>query len=407
MLLTDWMDTFLAAQATERGASPHTVRAYRADLKTLRDFLTQARKERITPPEVDHLLLRRWMAWVFEGRKHSTLGRRVSTLRSFFKFLLRRGVIETTPLEFIQLPKMPRSTRAFPSHDEVTRFLNAIPSPHADPSDPIGADPAASDPAASDPAASDPIGADPAASDPIGADPAASDPASADLPQTPQAAAEFARSIAQGEPDQPSEQGELSSLIRRDLAIFEMLYNTGLRVNELLSLNLTDLDLKTGWVRVLGKGRKVRDVPFGGPAAAALSAYLTEARPSLRGADTCPAVFLNARGQRLSSRAVQVSMKAHLADADLDTRYSPHSLRHAFATHLLDRGADLRAIQEMLGHSSLSTTQRYTHLSIARLREVYTSAHPRAHARGLTPGLTPSLAPAPDDDPQGESTDGA
>jgi integrase/recombinase XerC len=392
MLLTDWMDTFLAAQATERGASPHTVRAYRADLKTLRDFLAQARKERITPPEVDHLLLRRWMAWVFEGRKHSTLGRRVSTLRSFFKFLLRRGVIETTPLEFIQLPKMPRSTRAFPSHDEVTRFLNAIPSPHADPSDPLGADP---------------IGADPAASDPAASDPSRFNPASADLPQTPQAAAEFARSIAQGEPAQLSEQGELSSLIRRDLAIFEMLYNTGLRVNELLSLNLTDLDLKTGWVRVLGKGRKVRDVPFGGPAAAALSAYLTEARPSLRGADTCPAVFLNARGQRLSARAVQVSMKAHLADADLDTRYSPHSLRHAFATHLLDRGADLRAIQEMLGHSSLSTTQRYTHLSIARLREVYTSAHPRAHARGLTPGLTPALAPAPDDDPQGESTDGA
>jgi integrase/recombinase XerC len=329
MRLTDWMDTFLTAQATERGASPHTVRAYRADLQTLRDFLTRERRADITPADVDHLLLRRWMTWAFEGRKHTTLGRRVSTVRVFFKFLLRRGVIQTTPLEFIQLPKMSRATRAFPSHAEVERLLDSI--------------------QPSTPNADNPEDAEGMGEGEVVADAAA-----------------------------PPRARPRADTTLRDLAIFEMLYNTGLRVSELLGLNLPDLDLTSGWVRVLGKGRRVRDVPFGGPAAAALGAYLRDARPLIPGADATAAVFLNSRGQRLSARAVQGRMKERLADADLDTRYSPHSLRHAFATHLLDRGADLRAIQEMLGHHSLTTTQRYTHLSIARLREVYTRTHPRA-----------------------------
>lgn len=352
MRLIDHFEPFLTAQAVERSASPHTLRAYRSDLNLLSAFLAKENKTHLQPQEVDHFLLRRWMAWIFEGRKHTTLGRRVSTIRSFFKFLLRRSEIKTSPLEFIQVPKTHRSTRAFPSSDEVSKFLNALSLPPTAISTP--------DP---DETPDETPGDEPQTNLP--------DSLSGDTSDT---------SDDTSDPTQPPTNKTLSPCDLRDLAIFEMLYNTGLRVSELLSLNLTDIDHTTGWVRVVGKGRKVRDVPFGGPAAAALTGYLTHARPALLDGKQESAVFVSTRGMRLASRAVQRTMKLWLERTQLDDRYSPHSLRHAFATHLLDRGADLRAIQEMLGHHNLSTTQRYTHLSIARLREVYTNSHPRAGA---------------------------
>jgi integrase/recombinase XerC len=171
-------------------------------------------------------------------------------------------------------------------------------------------------------------------------------------------------------------------LALRNRAMWELLYSTGLRVSELVGLDLDRLDLAEGWLRVTGKGRKVRQVPIGEPAVRAVEAYLSR-REELKG--TGPqdphAVFLNCRGGRLTARSVRRLLREAQLAVDMDPKVSPHGLRHSFATHLLDAGADLRAIQELLGHASLSTTQRYTHVSTSRLMEVYDRAHPRAKRR--------------------------
>jgi len=160
----------------------------------------------------------------------------------------------------------------------------------------------------------------------------------------------------------------------RDVAVLELLYATGLRVSELASLDLEALDRETRTVRVLGKGSKERVVPYGAPAARALDAYLGR-RATARGP-----VFVNRRGGRLSARSIHTIVRRAARAAGVTRRVSPHTLRHTFATHLLDRGADLRMIQELLGHSRLSTTQRYTHVSTAQLLKTYEAAHPRAAA---------------------------
>ena len=171
---------------------------------------------------------------------------------------------------------------------------------------------------------------------------------------------------------------EEAPLAVRDLAIVELLYAAGLRVSELVGLDLPDLDLKRGTVRVLGKGGKERIVPFGAPAARALSRWI-DARPGLvRGAGAQPALFLGARGARMGTRAVYRLVSRLLRDESLSGPKGPHAFRHAAATHLLDGGADLRVVQEFLGHASLGTTQLYTHVSIEKLREGYRLAHPRA-----------------------------
>lgn len=166
----------------------------------------------------------------------------------------------------------------------------------------------------------------------------------------------------------------------RDRAMWEILYGSGLRVSELTGLDLADVELDEGWLRVLGKRRKEREVPLTPAAVAALRAYL-RARPELVDrAETCPggAVFLNHRGGRISTRSVRRLLDRAQLDAETPGRVSPHGLRHSFATHLLDGGADLRAIQSLLGHASLSTTERYTHVSLDHLMRVYDQAHPRA-----------------------------
>jgi integrase/recombinase XerC len=164
----------------------------------------------------------------------------------------------------------------------------------------------------------------------------------------------------------------------RDLAMLELLYGAGLRAAELVGLNLDDIDSVRGTVRVTGKGNKERIVPFGTQASVALESWL-EVRPDIaaKGSDPGqPAVFLNARGERLTTRGLAYRLERRVNQVMLDRRVTPHMLRHSFATHLLDGGADLRSIQTMLGHSSLGTTQRYTSVSVEHLRDVYNAAHP-------------------------------
>ena len=169
-----------------------------------------------------------------------------------------------------------------------------------------------------------------------------------------------------------------SPLGRRDVAVLELLYATGIRVGELCGLDVDDVDHERRVVRVLGKGRKERTVPYGVPAARALDAWLTSGRPELAVPGAGGALFLGARGRRVDQRAVRTLVHARLADVPGAPDLGPHGLRHTAATHLLEGGADLRTVQELLGHSSLATTQIYTHVTTDRLRKAYHQAHPRA-----------------------------
>ncbi len=175
-----------------------------------------------------------------------------------------------------------------------------------------------------------------------------------------------------------SPDGHRPELALRNHALLELLYASGLRVGEAVSLDLADLDLVTGSVRVTGKGRKTRIVPVGEYAQEALRAYLAAGRPRLGTGQDPSAVFLNARGRRLGQRGMRGLVHRAARAAGVGGRVTPHTLRHSFATHLLDGGADLRAVQEMLGHARLATTERYTHLTRERVRQAYRAAHPRA-----------------------------
>ena len=191
------------------------------------------------------------------------------------------------------------------------------------------------------------------------------------------------RAMTQPDTKRLLEADEEGSFPERDRALFELLYATGLRVSEAAGLDLEDVDFSSRLLRVVGKGNKERIAPFGEEAGDALSAYLAVREERRRigreaGVDDGEPLFVNARGGRLTTRSMARLMKRRLRAAGLSVEISPHSLRHSFATHLLEAGADLRAIQELLGHASLSTTQKYTHLDAARLREVYRRSHPKA-----------------------------
>ncbi len=168
------------------------------------------------------------------------------------------------------------------------------------------------------------------------------------------------------------------ALRRRDAALLELLYATGMRISELASLTLPQLDLARGRLRVIGKGRKERELLFGRPARVAVERYLALARPLLAGPQSADALMLNARGGKLTARGARLIVERWVGRAGLPSAASPHTLRHSFATHLLEGGADLRSVQELLGHASLATTQIYTHLSDAALRTAYDGAHPRS-----------------------------
>jgi integrase/recombinase XerC len=165
---------------------------------------------------------------------------------------------------------------------------------------------------------------------------------------------------------------------RRDRAILELLYGTGIRLNELIQLNLGDIDFHAGTVKVLGKGRKHRVVPVGSKARESVTAYLRVRGEFLEKGDATPALFLSARGKRVYPKGVNLIVNRYLGQVSELKKKSPHVLRHTFATHLLNRGADLRAVKELLGHESLSTTQLYTHVTVDRLKRIYKQAHPKA-----------------------------
>jgi len=277
--------------------SPHTLAAYRRDLEQLAEFVASESGRAAGVGDVDHLLLRRYLALLGKRAKKSSVGRKLAAIRSFFRFLVRQGVVAKNPAELIATP---RKENRLPFHLDIDQVTTLVEAPQDDDKHAL-----------------------------------------------------------------------------RDRAILEMLYSSGLRVSELTGLAIGDLDLSGGMVRVLGKGGKERIVPVGSRALEAIRKYL-EGRGDLAGAG---ALFLNTRGQRINRRSVARIVDEHVLRIAAFKRISPHILRHTFATHMLEGGADLRAIQELLGHASLSTTQKYTHVSIDRLMEVYDKAHPKAHTK--------------------------
>ena len=251
---------------------------------------------------VDRLAIRKYMSFLHRKNKKSSIARKISTLRSFFKYLIREQVISSNPAKSVSTPKVEKTLPTTLTVDEAFRLMES----------------------------------------------------------------------PQSLPEKPSDVSKENRL--RDRAILELLYSSGLRVSELVGLNLNHLNSDLGIARVMGKGRKERIVPVGVKAIEALKAYL-EDRGVFRGEDP---IFINSLGGRLTTRSVGRLIKKYARHSGIFRKVSPHSLRHTFATHLLDAGADIREIQEMLGHSSLSTTQRYTHVSMGKLMEVYDKAHPRS-----------------------------
>ena len=322
------MRVYLAAFQThlevERQASPHTIRNYLSDLDQFVRFASDRLVKTphpvikplpegegkegafLTPAQIDAALIRDFLSTLYQqGVSHTTLARKLASLRSFLHFLQQQGHVRDNVAKHVQSPKIRRPLPNVLPIDQVFALLDT-----------------------------------------------------AVTPPTP--------------------------LTLRDQAILELLYAAGIRVSELVALDMQDIDLPSGTLRVQGKGRRERQVFFGKTAAQALRAYLEMRSVVLQGQET-GALFVNHRGMRLSTRGVQLLVKKHCQRTGLPARTSPHTMRHAFATHLLDNGADLRAIQELLGHEQLSTTQKYTHVSTDHMLEVYDRAHPRARRSQGTP----------------------
>ena len=283
--------SFLEYLGVERGSSPHTLRSYATDLTEFTRFLAEEHVGDLAG--ADSRLIRAYLARLHQRRlSKATIARKLAAVRSCFRFLARRGVLEVNPARQVRSPRLGRRLPSFLPKDEATQLLDAGP-----------------------------------AAGPAGL---------------------------------------------RDRALVELLYASGLRVAECCGLDVDDLDEGRRTVRVVGKGDKERVVPVGETALEALAAYLAM-RGRARGA-----LFRNARGGRLTTRSALRIVKGLARRAGLGQRVTPHTLRHSFATHMLGEGADLRLIQELLGHSRLSTTQRYTHVSPEHLMRVYDATHPRA-----------------------------
>ncbi|MDY6838971.1 MAG: tyrosine recombinase XerC [Thermodesulfobacteriota bacterium] len=296
-----WIDTFIETLSTEKGFSKHTCRAYRRDVEQLFAYLREQGRGGDTGPEideVDELMIRSYLGFLHGRYAKTTIARKLSAFRSFFRFLVKRGAIERNPAEMVLTPKRGRPVPRYLSVDETFRLLDGL-------------------------------------------------------------------------------TGD-SVLALRNRAILEVLYSTGLRVGELVAMDVKDVDFEGGLVRVLGKGNKERLSPVGKNALRCVRAYLEKRRLKKKiGEGGSEPLFLNRLGGRLSARSVGRLLDKVIRQLGLARPITPHGLRHTFATHLLDAGADLRMVQELLGHASLTTTQRYTHVSIDRLTEVYDRAHPR------------------------------
>lgn len=291
-------DRFMDYLRVERNASRYTVRNYAADLSGFFAFLSEQGVSSLD--DVDKNTLRDYLSRLMRDRfARSSIARKLSAVRSFYRYLQREGMVDTSPAANISSPKLDRRLPLFLSQEEIVRIVEA-----------------------------------PDVSTPAG---------------------------------------------MRDRAFLELLYASGMRVSELAGLDLSQVNLDMREIRVWGKGSKERIVLMGEPAAQALGAYLLDGRPRLLGDARTNAVFLNHRGGRLTVRRVESFVQAYAVGVGVDKKVHPHMLRHTFATHLLDGGADLRVVQELLGHASLSSTQIYTHVSKSRARKVYLAAHPLAN----------------------------
>lgn len=284
-----YIDKFLSYLEIEKNYSSHTILNYSIDLNEFLEFLG----EETAVQSIVYLHFRRFLAHLrTRNHKPRTLARKLSSLRSFFKFLHREGLIQENPALLIVTPKLDKPLPKFLSEKDAVTLLEA---PLSD-----------------------------------------------------------------------------NAMGLRDRAIMETLYSAGLRVSELVGMNIDSVDAISNIVKVEGKGKKERLVPIGNKAVEAIQMYLAKREKNSR------ALFLNQRGTRLTDRAVRNIINKYILKASLLMHVSPHTLRHSFATHLLDHGADLRSVQELLGHSNLSTTQIYTHVTTDRLKKVYDQAHPRA-----------------------------
>jgi integrase/recombinase XerC len=318
-----------------RNSSPHTILNYGKDLAQFVTYLSPPGEQPPALPKITHLIIREFVGHLHEqGLEKSSIARKLAALRSFFKYCVREGLIKENPARLVPTPKLPKRVPSVLSAEEMNIFLNEL----------AGMGPAAG-----------------------GSLPAKQGKAKA----------------AHGK-----KAGGEGLLLRRDRALLELLYAAGLRVSELTGLNLEDMEQNEKMLRVRGKGNKERIVPYGSKAQEALEKYwplreelLLQASGSggaRRAAPRTNAIFLNYAGRRLTQRSVGRIVKKYVKLVNINWDLHPHSLRHAFATHLLADGADLRAIQELLGHQSLSTTQKYTHASIRQLMEIYDKAHPHA-----------------------------
>ena len=307
-----WVEKFLAHLATDRGASVYTQRNYR---DALAEFSAWQCAERRQPPAWEKLRRDDFRAYLrFLGRRNlgrSPIQLRFSALRTFYKFLIRHGVAETSPIKNLSLPKLARRLPKYLTGDQMIALLQAPLKPLAEKKEKRAGRPIA------------------------------------------------------------------ASICFRDVAILETIYSCGLRVSELSGLRAGDLDWPEKLVRVRGKGKKERLVPIGDPALAAIKNYWSTLAQAPAGLSP---VFLSQKSNPtpVAPHVIQRRLKKHLAAAGLDPHLTPHKLRHSYATHLLDAGADLRSVQELLGHAHLATTQAYTHLTPERLKRAYDAAHPRA-----------------------------
>ena len=293
--------SFLDYLEIEKNYSENTLRSYENDLKKFEEFLKKETSERVglEKGEIDRFLIRRYLACLRDlSLKKKTISRKLSTLRSFFRFLIREGKISDNPALLISAPRREQRLPGYLNISEINELISL-----------------------------------------------------------------------------PNEK-ELLGL--RDKAILEVLYGSGLRVGELVGLDLNDADILLESLVVLGKGRKERIVPVGSFAQRALREYLERRSRLIKAGRYEDALFLNHRGRRLTPRGVEFIINKYIYRLSVVKKVSPHTLRHTFATHLLDGGADLRAVQELLGHKLLATTQIYTHVTTERLKAVYDKAHPRA-----------------------------
>jgi len=286
-----YIEKFIRYLEIEKNYSPHTILNYRLDLQDFNRFLAGTEFEKI-----DYLALRKYLAVLKEKNLSSrSVGRRLSALRSFFRFLSREGYIKTNPILMLSSPKLDKHLPSFMTEEEVKKLIESA----------------------------------------------------------------FAKTP-----------NDLSGL--RDRAILEVFYSSGLRISEVVGLNVDDVDFISGVLKIRGKGKKERIVPVGEAALGAMKKYLDKKKKETE------AVFLNKNSRRITTRGVRGIVTKYLHLAGIKPGVSAHTFRHSFATHLLNRGADLRTVQELLGHANLSTTQIYTHLTTEKLKSVYDKAHPHA-----------------------------